>query len=213
MEAAPGLDAFEDQEVRQRGRELDVGGALDRPAIEMRRDLRIVRLRHRRDLLGFQDAADAAERHLQDRGGAAFQHAGELVFGRTAARRSRSGSRCRAPPAPSPPAFPAASAPRTTADRRARCRLARRMAPEAVNWPCVPNSRSALLPTASRIRRQNFSAAVQRFQRRLARIEGGVGRDRIELQRGEALLHIVRRALRRQLGIVIDALVLARPAG
>src|SRR5688500_2219514 len=54
-----------------------------------------------------------------------------------------------------------------------------------------------------------FLRAVERLERRLARIERGVGRDRIELQRGEALLHILGRALRRQLGIVIDALVLS----
>jgi hypothetical protein len=31
------------------------------------------------------------------------------------------------------------------------------MAPAVVNWPWVPNSKSALLPTASRMRLQNLS--------------------------------------------------------
>ena len=34
---------------------------------------------------------------------------------------------------------------------------ARRIAPAAVIWPCVPNSRSAFIPTASRKVRQNRS--------------------------------------------------------
>src|SRR5260221_11374285 len=46
VEAAPILDALEDQKVRAAGAELDVGGALDRAAIEMRGDLRVMRLRH-----------------------------------------------------------------------------------------------------------------------------------------------------------------------
>src|SRR5215468_3107899 len=81
VETAPGLDALEDEEVRAAGGEMDVGGALDRTAIEVRRNLCIVGLGHAGDLLGLQQAADAAEGHLQDRGGAQLEHAGELVLG------------------------------------------------------------------------------------------------------------------------------------
>src|SRR5215468_1599828 len=81
VEAAPGLDALEDEEIRAAGSEMDVGRALDRTAIEMRRDLRVVGLGHAGDLLRLEQAADAAERHLQDGGGAQLEHAGELVLG------------------------------------------------------------------------------------------------------------------------------------
>ena len=39
VEAAPGLDALLDQEVGRAGADLDVGGAFDGAAIEVRRDL------------------------------------------------------------------------------------------------------------------------------------------------------------------------------
>src|SRR5262249_57691440 len=52
VKPAPGLEALEDQEIRAASADLDIGGALDRPTVEMRRDLRVVRLRHARDLLG-----------------------------------------------------------------------------------------------------------------------------------------------------------------
>src|SRR5258707_10570048 len=67
VEAVPGLDALENQEIRAAGTNLDVRRALDRSAIEMRRDLRIMRFRHARDLLGLEHPADTSERHLQDR--------------------------------------------------------------------------------------------------------------------------------------------------
>src|SRR4029079_8428192 len=81
VKAAPGLDAFEDEEIGKRGGEVDIGGALDGTAIKVRRDLRIMGLGHGGDLLRLHDAADAAERHLQDRRGAALEDAGKFVFG------------------------------------------------------------------------------------------------------------------------------------
>ena len=80
MEAVPALDALEDEEIRAARGELDVGRADDRPAIEVRRDLGVVRFRHRGDLLRLQDAADPAEVHLQDRGGAGFEHRANSYF-------------------------------------------------------------------------------------------------------------------------------------
>src|SRR6056297_4068450 len=62
VEAVEALDALEDQEIRDGEAEMDVGRRLDRPAIEMRCDLGAARLRHRRDLLRLEDAADAPER-------------------------------------------------------------------------------------------------------------------------------------------------------
>ena len=84
METVPALDAFEDEEIRAASRKLNVGRADNRPAIEMGSDLRIVRFRHAGDFLCFQDAADAAQIHLQDRGRPQFEHAGEFIFAREA---------------------------------------------------------------------------------------------------------------------------------
>src|SRR5215216_6670106 len=42
METFPGFDAFEDQEIRQRGGKMYVGGAFDRSRIEMGCDLSIM---------------------------------------------------------------------------------------------------------------------------------------------------------------------------
>src|SRR5476649_2170617 len=68
VESAPGADALQDQEVRDAGGQLHVGGALDRAAVQMWRHLRVVRFRHAGDLLRLQDPTDAAERHMDDRG-------------------------------------------------------------------------------------------------------------------------------------------------
>src|SRR6202161_606745 len=73
MEAVPALDALENEEGRAARRELNGGCADDRPAIKMRRDLRVVRFGHAGDLLRFEDAADAAQIHLQDRCGAGLE--------------------------------------------------------------------------------------------------------------------------------------------
>ncbi len=75
------LDAFQDQEVRDAGGELDVGGGFDRAAIQVRCDLGVMGFGHAGDLLAFQDAANPAQRRLQDAGRASLQHAGEFVFG------------------------------------------------------------------------------------------------------------------------------------
>src|SRR3984885_12068624 len=84
MEAVPALDALEDEKIRAARRELNVRRADDRPAIKVRRDLRVVSFRDSRDLLRFKDAADAAQIHLQDRCGAGFEHAREFILGREA---------------------------------------------------------------------------------------------------------------------------------
>ena len=80
-------------------------------------------------------------------------------------------------------------------------------APETVNCPCVPNSRSQRVPTASRMRRQNASLRFQPLQARLARIEGGVRPRRIELHRRKPHADIVERPRRRRVGIGIDGMV------
>ena len=54
MKAAPGLDAFEQEEVGTAGGELDVRGPYNRPGVQVRRDLRVMRFGHPGDLLRFQ---------------------------------------------------------------------------------------------------------------------------------------------------------------
>src|SRR5262245_45823027 len=78
----PASDSLEDEEVRTARRELDVRGADDRAAVQMWRDLRVVRLRHPCDLLRLEKPADAAEIRLQDGGGPGPEHACELVLRR-----------------------------------------------------------------------------------------------------------------------------------
>src|SRR5690349_16897067 len=67
VEAAPVEDSLENEEVRAAGAELDVGGADHGAAVQVRRDLRVVRLGQRGDLLPLQEATDPAEVELQDR--------------------------------------------------------------------------------------------------------------------------------------------------
>ena len=58
----------------------------------MRRDLRIMRLGHAGDFLGFQNAANAAQRHLQNAGRTQLKQSGKLIFGgKPFARRNRNG--------------------------------------------------------------------------------------------------------------------------
>jgi hypothetical protein len=152
--------------------ELDVGGAGDGAAVEVRRDLDVVGLRHAGDLLALQDAADPAEGRLQDGRGALLQQLDELVLGGQPLAGGDGNGLWRGHP-------------RHLVDigRRggllepqriaASSRRARRMAPGVI-WPWVPNSRSQRLPTASR-RVDEHLAAVQGLQGKLARVEGGVG--------------------------------------
>src|SRR5262249_50837757 len=146
-------------------------------------------------------------RHLQDRGRALFQHAREFVFGdQPLAGRDRDR--------------------RAARDQRHLLRHFRRrrfLEPQGIigldplgeadgagsgELPALAEEEVSL--AADRLAQQaaELLRAIERFQRRLAWIERGVRRDRIELNRGEAELHILGRALRRELGIVIDALVL-----
>src|SRR3972149_6307758 len=57
MEAAPGLDALLDQEVGAAGVDLDVCRGLDRSAVEMRSELRVVGLGDHAGLLGFEESS------------------------------------------------------------------------------------------------------------------------------------------------------------
>jgi hypothetical protein len=140
-----------------------------RGRIEMRRDLRIVGFRHAGDLLGLQEAAHTAQRHLQDRGGASLQHPAELIFGgQPFARGNRDGA-CRARRGPFLRAFPAA---RLLEPQRVIGLDLLREADGArsVNCPCVPNRRSALCPPPR--------GSACRTSRRAPSIRARAGADR-----------------------------------
>ena len=81
MEAAELLDAFQNQKVGDAGGQLDVGCRLDRAAVQVWRDLGVMRLGHAGDFFALQNAAHPAQRRLQNAGGTGFQHPGKLVFG------------------------------------------------------------------------------------------------------------------------------------
>src|SRR2546430_6975026 len=68
MKPLPALDTLEDQEVRAAGGELDIGGAHDRPAIQVWRELHMVHLGERGDLLRLEDSPDAprSEEHTSE---------------------------------------------------------------------------------------------------------------------------------------------------
>ena len=83
---------------------------------------------------------------------------------------------------------------------------AMRSAPDAVNWPCVPNRMSALVPTASRIAFTMRAERSMSIEARLVAVEGGVGAGRIELHGVEALLDIERCAFGGEVGVVVDVL-------
>src|SRR5271156_4812168 len=92
VEAAPLLDAFQDQKIGRARRDLNIGRAHHRTAIQVRGDLRVMDLGERRDLLRLEEPADAPEIHLQDIGGARGKHASEFVLGSEAlAGRDRDG--------------------------------------------------------------------------------------------------------------------------
>src|SRR5439155_213495 len=81
MKPLPALDTLEYEEVRAAGGELDVGGAHDRPAIQVWRELHMVHLGERCDLLRLEDPPDAPQVHLQDGRAPDAQQAREIVLG------------------------------------------------------------------------------------------------------------------------------------
>ena len=203
VDAVPAADALEDQEVRRAGRELDVGGADDRAAVEVRRDLRVVALRHPGDLLAFEQAADAPEVHLQDRRGAGLEHARELVLRRQPLA-GRDRDRRRACDA------------RHLLGRLGRRRLLEPERIEALEPPRQPDrARDRELPVRPE---QEIAAradglpdlpdvalaAIELVERRLPGIEGRVRPGRIELDRGEAQVGVLAGAAGRQVGIGVD---------
>ena len=196
VDSVPAPDPLEDEEVRRAHRELDVRGADDRPAVEVRGDLGVVALRHAGDLLGLEQAADAAEVHLQDRRGAGLEHAGELVLGREplAGRdrdRGRAGDarhllgRLRRRRLLEPERLEALEPPRQAdgaGDRELPVRAEQQVAARADGLADLP---------------EVALAAVEVGERRLPRVEGRVRPGGIELERREAERGVVGGALSR----------------
>ena len=204
MDPLPALDPLEDEEIRAAGGQLDVGRAHHRAAVQVRGELHVLHLGKRGDLLGLEDPADAAEVHLQDRRGLGAQHARKVVLGRQALAgcdRDAGGARHERHLLRS---IRRARAPRTTADRRAPDGAPGGSRRRRVICPCVPNSRSA--PVAHRRAQlaHEALAQVQLRQRQLPPVEGAVGTGRVELDRGEALRHVLGGALGGELRVLVD---------
>ena len=68
MEPAPGLDTLLDQKIGTAGVDLNVGGAFNGTAVQMRCNLGVMGLGHAGNLFGFQNAAHPSQGHLQDVG-------------------------------------------------------------------------------------------------------------------------------------------------
>ncbi len=203
LEAVPALDALQDQEIRAAGGDLDVGRADHRPAIEMRRDLGVMRLGHAGNFFRLQQSADPAEIHLQDGSGAGFQHPGEFVFG---AESLAGGDR----------------------DPGLACHLGhllghfrrhRLLEPERIiglETPCEADGAGggelavgAEEQIAARAHRLADPPAEQartlhRLQAGLARIEGGIGAGGVELNGSKALFNILKRALGGGIRVAVD---------
>ncbi len=206
MEAVPALDALEDEEIRGAGGELNVGRPDHRSAIEMRSDLGVMRLRHRRDLLGFEQSADPAEVRLQDRGRAGLEHAGELVFRRQ----------------------PLASGDRHAAKRGDPRHLLRRLGRRRLLEPqrlvgldpagetqragdgeLAVGAEQEVAFLADRLAQSLAEGLAERepLEARLAGVEGGIGAGGVELHRGEPLRDILQRPLGRSVRVRVDRAV------
>src|SRR6185437_14303995 len=81
VQALPALDALEDEKIRAARSQLNVGGAHHRATVQVRRDLRVLHLRERRDLLGLEESAHAPEVRLQDGRAAGGEQPREVIFG------------------------------------------------------------------------------------------------------------------------------------
>ena len=80
MEAVPLMDAFLNQKVGTTDIQLDIRRATDGAAVEMRCNLRVMRLTHRRNLLRLKDAARYRQIHLQNGGCLLLQQIHELIL-------------------------------------------------------------------------------------------------------------------------------------
>ena len=197
VEAAPATDAFEDEEVRAAGGELDVRRTDHGTAVEVRCDLRVVRLGHRR--------RSSSPRGCRRRGRGSAAGSPPLPSGArvrtrpssSGAPRSRSGSTSPGRPPPSPPALGRdglleperveALEPPGEADR-ARC------------GELAVCSEEQIAAVADRLAHLADVALgpCERLEARLARVERRVRRRGVELERREALRDVLGGALARR---------------
>ena len=200
VESPAGLDRLGDQEVRDRGGQVDVGRPFHRPGIKMRRHLGVEDLGDGRELLCLQYPPEPPQGRLQDLHPARPQQRPELGLGRQPlARRQRN-----------------ADMPRHFGEFQQVVRRDRLFVPERVVG-------LQGLPHADRARRGELAMGAEKEVRLVAhrladlRAEGHragdvahrrlmpasdrIGAGGVELHRGEALFHRPRRGLRRHVGI------------
>lgn len=169
----------------------------------MGRDLGIVRFGHAGDLLRFENAADAPQRHLQDRRCFTFQHTGKFIFsGQPFTGGNRNGGLL-------------------GDDGHLFRHFGGRwlLEPERVvgfqpfgqadgaGWGQLAvgaEEQIAFAPHRFPDQADKFLTQIQRFQRELARVKGGVGADGVKFNGGKALLRILGRPFRRKFGVMID---------
>ena len=202
MKPLPALDTLEDQEVRAAGGELDIGGAHDRPAIQVWRELHMVHFGERRDFLRLQDPADAPQVHLQDGRGPCGQHPREIVLGGEALA---GGDRD-------------AGGARHARHFLGRIRRHRFLEPQRIVGLEAPReanrARGGHLPVRAEQQvgigahggaqlAHEALAQIERRERQLPAVEGRVGSGRIKLQGGEALREVLDRALGGEIRILV----------
>ena len=205
VETVPLLQRFQDEEVGQRHRELDVGGADDRPAIAVRRDLDVVGLGHGGDLLGFENAAGAAEVGLQDGRGAVLDDAGEFELGR---QPLAGGDRDRGAARHLRHHFGHVRRHRLLEPQRIVGLDGARHAQRARRGELAVRAEQDVGAGADRLadRLDHAGGEVDVDEARLVAVEGGVGTGRVELDGVETLLDIFERAGGGEVGIVVDVL-------
>ena len=142
-----------DGEVRDAGRELQAGRGADRRQRVVRHHPDVVRLGHRRDLLGAGDPAAPCTRPAADTAPRCASAASRTRRWCGTARRWRSGCRCAARPPPSRRSCSAAAGPRRRTAGMARCRAPSAIASGGVRRRWISMHRSTFGPTASRSRR------------------------------------------------------------
>ena len=210
MEALPVFDALQNQKVGGTGRQLDVGGPDDRPAVEVRGDLRVIGLGHAGDLLGLQDAAHPAEIHLQDRRAAGLQQPMEVVLG---GQPLAGGDGDRRGPRHLGHLVGGVGRHRLLQPQGIGGLQPSRQPDGAGRGHLAVRSEQQVSAGAHRLAKRAGEplAKVQRLQRKLSAVEGGVGAGGVELQRRIAARQILLRPLGGQVRVMVDVGPIAGP--
>ena len=163
----------------------------------------MLRFGHAGDLLRLEQPTHAAEVHLQDRGGVGAQHPREVVFrGQPLARRDGDAGGAR-----DQGHLLGGIGRHRLLEPQGIVRLEALGEPDGAGGGHLAvraEQQVGLVADGLADEPHETLAAVEFRERELPAIEGRVGTRRIELDRREALLHILDGPLRRALGVVVD---------